>query len=112
MLSENRNEHTILKFRKAMKTDKTSIPVIPAGPYSPWWPGIKPPRRPDFYLIEVVGCINEGWSEWFHGLKVQCNEKTGITFIHGKVKDQAELFSVLIKIRNLGLSILRLTGNV
>lgn len=91
---------------------KKSNQIIPSGPYSPWWPGIKPPKQPDFYLIEVVGCINEGWSEWFNGLQVQCNENSGITFIHGKVKDQAELFSVLVKIRNLGLSIHRLTGNV
>ena len=97
--------------KNSTKTNKSN-PIIPSGPYSPWRPGIKPPIQPDFYLIEVVGCINEGWSEWFNGLQVQCNENSGITFIHGKVKDQAELFSVLVKIRNLGLSILRLTSNV
>ena len=95
-----------------MNNEKKYPPSLPAGPYSPWWPGIKPPKQPDYYLIEVVGCINEGWSEWFHGLDVQCNESTGITFIHGKVKDQAELFSILIKIRNLGLHIIRLTGSI
>jgi len=95
-----------------MKTKKHNISAIPAGPYSPWWPGIQPPKEPDNYTIEVLGCIGIDWSEWFNGLQVQCDESKGISYIHGKIKDQAELFSVFMKIRNLGLSILRLSGNV
>lgn len=83
-----------------------------SGAYSPWWPGITPPKQPDFYTIEVVGCISNGWSEWFNGLEVICKEENGITEIKGNIRDQAELFSVLIKIRNLGLAITKLTSDV
>lgn len=95
-----------------MKTKKNYESMSPAGPYSPWWPGMKPPKQPEMFVIEVIGCISDDWSAWFNGMQVQCNENKGVSYIHGKVKDQAELFSVLMKIRNLGLSVFRLSGNV
>ncbi len=95
-----------------MKTEKIQNIISPAGPYSPWWPGINPPKQPDMFIIEIIGCIGDDWSEWFNGLQVQCDEKKGISYIHGKVKDQAELYSVLMKIRNLGLSLIRISGNI
>lgn len=95
-----------------MKTNNNTIKSEPAGPFSPWAPGMKSPRHPDVFVIEVVGCITADWSAWFNGLNIQCDEKKGISFIHGPLKDQAELYSVLIKIRNLGLSLIRLSGNL
>jgi hypothetical protein len=94
-----------------MKTQKIEPTHVPAGPFCPWSPGMKPPKQPDEFIIEVMGCMTEDWSSWFNGLNVQYNEEKGSSIIYGSVKDQAELFSVLIKIRNLGLSLLRLNGN-
>jgi hypothetical protein len=94
-----------------MDQHSTNNKKYPAGPYSPWAPGIKPKKKPDLFVIEVLGCINEDWSEWFHNLEITCFEKKGITMIHGKLKDQAELFSILIKLKSLGLTLLRLNSN-
>lgn len=95
-----------------MKIKKNKTQVEPAGPYSPWIPGMKPPKQPVSYVIEVLGCIGGDWSEWFNGLSIQCHEDKGISLIYGSIKDQAELFALLTKIRNLGLSLIRLYGNV
>jgi hypothetical protein len=94
-----------------METKITGGLNNPAGPYSPWSPGIKPHKRPDFFAIEVLGCISEDWSNWFNGLEVKCFEEKGVSLLHGSVKDQAELFSILIKIQNLGLTLIRLNSN-
>jgi len=95
-----------------MKKDYHKTQIEPAGPFSPWTPGMEPPKQPVSYVIEVLGCIGEDWSEWFNGLSIQCHEDKGISMIYGDIKDQAELFALLTKIRNLGLSLFRLNGNV
>ena len=60
---------------------------------------------PLFYQIRVRGHLDTSWSEWFDGLTLahEPNEETSIA---GWVRDQAALFSLLIKIRDLGLTLL------
>lgn len=55
-----------------------------------------------FYKIKVKGRLSADWSEWFDNLIVT-HEPNGDTVFSGQVADQAELFGLLLKIRDLGL---------
>ena len=55
-----------------------------------------------FYRITVQGRLSADWSEWFNHLSVTY-DPNGDTVLSGPVTDQAELFGVLLKIRDLGL---------
>ena len=58
--------------------------------------------------IRVKGQIDEHWSDWFENLKITHNEH-GETFLTGSVADQAALYGVLSKLRDLGLQLLSVT---
>lgn len=95
-----------------MESNKNSLNKNkPAGPYSPWKPNMNPPAQPVVYNICVLGCLGDDWSDWFNGLVVNCIERKGITTITGKIKDQAELFSILLKVQRLGLTLLKVESN-
>ena len=61
--------------------------------------------RPPFYHIRVRGHLDIAWSEWFDGLAIT-HEPNDMTVIAGPVRDQAALFGLLIKIRDLGLTLI------
>jgi len=50
----------------------------------------------------VKGHIDARWSGWFDGLTVTAHND-GTTVIHGHVTDQAALFGLLQKLRDIGL---------
>ena len=52
--------------------------------------------------IRVKGHIDARWSGWFDGLSVTA-QADGTTVIHGQVVDQAALFGLLQKLRDIGL---------
>ena len=55
--------------------------------------------------IYVAGQIDERWSDWFEGLKIthpNCNA----TVLSGEIKDQAALYGLIARLRDLGLSLL------
>ena len=54
------------------------------------------------YEIKVESDLDARWSQWFGGLNVSHNNQ-GESVIKGPVKDQAELYGVLLKLRDLGL---------
>ncbi len=56
------------------------------------------------FEIRVKGRLSGDWSEWFEGL-VMRDLPNGETLIAGPVRDQATLFGTLIKIRDLGLTL-------
>jgi hypothetical protein len=60
---------------------------------------------PLVYAIKVQGVLDQKWSDWFDGLAItpQEDEKTLLT---GPVADQAALFGLLNKIRDIGLPLL------
>jgi hypothetical protein len=58
-----------------------------------------------FYQIKVKGHLSSSWSDWFDGLAIS-NVEHGETLIHGPIADQAALYGVLIKVRDLGLTLL------
>lgn len=56
------------------------------------------------YRIRIRGLLDQRWSDWFSGLKI---EYSGVdTILIGDVTDQAALHGILAKIRDLGLPIL------
>jgi hypothetical protein len=53
------------------------------------------------YEIRVVGSLPPQWRDWFDGLVI--NTENGETLLRGPVADQAALFGLLKKIRDVGL---------
>lgn len=57
---------------------------------------------PALYQIKIEGHLNPAWSEWLEGLTLT-HEPDGSTALTGGLTDQADLYGVLIKLRDLGL---------
>ena len=58
--------------------------------------------------IRIKGKIDEHWSSWFADLAVEYT-KQGETILSGPVADQATLYGVLNRLRDLGLPLLSVT---
>ena len=52
--------------------------------------------------IRVKGRIDEHWSDWFEGLTITHTDQED-TILSGTVVDQAALYGLLAKLRDLGL---------
>jgi hypothetical protein len=63
---------------------------------------------PSLYRICVKGYLGPEWSEWFDGLTITQDEN-GNTLLSGLIVDQAALYGLLNKIRDLGLTLLSVT---
>jgi len=57
------------------------------------------------YQIKVHGHLSPAWSNWFAGMAITMLED-GDTLLTGPVADQAALFGLLRKVRDLGLPLL------
>ena len=62
-----------------------------------------PQRR--CYEIRFKGHLGDHWAAWFHGCSLTCQED-GTTTMVAPVIDQAELFGLLNKVRDLSLSLI------
>lgn len=62
------------------------------------------------YQIRVEGHLDLSRQEWFEGLELR-HETSGTTLLIGVLPDQAALYSVLLKISRLGLTLLSLESN-
>jgi hypothetical protein len=58
--------------------------------------------QPMIYQIRIKGHLDSQWSDWFGGLTITL-EEDGNTLLSGPVADQAALYGLLKKVRNLGL---------
>jgi hypothetical protein len=58
--------------------------------------------HPVSYEIRVGGPLGPQWMDWFDGMAIQV-EPGGDTLIVGPVTDQAALFGLLKKVRDLGI---------
>ncbi len=58
--------------------------------------------QPTVYQIRVKGHLGPGWTDWFEGLTVTL-EKGGDTLLTGPVVDQAALYGLLRRVRDLGM---------
>ncbi|MGD9030967.1 MAG: hypothetical protein PVG25_14265 [Anaerolineae bacterium] len=54
--------------------------------------------------IRIKGRIDEHWSDWFEGLTITYTDQ-GETLLTGEVADQAALYGLLAKLRDLGLAL-------
>ena len=57
---------------------------------------------PSFYHIRIKGHLNDRWVTWFDGLTITL-EQDGNTLLSGSVVDQAALYGLLRKVRDLGM---------
>ncbi len=57
------------------------------------------------YEIRIHGHLDSRWTGWFEGLTLSL-EENGDTLITGPVVDQAALFGLLRKIRDMGLPLI------
>jgi hypothetical protein len=61
------------------------------------------------YRILVQGQVGEEWSDWFDGLAISVDKRTGgpsVTTLAGTVVDQAALQGLLTRLYNLGLPLI------
>jgi len=58
--------------------------------------------QPVVYQIRIRGHLSDQWTKWFEGLTITL-EEDGNTLMTGPVVDQAALFGLLKKVRDLGL---------
>lgn len=63
------------------------------------------PDRPTVYQIRFQGRLGSQWTAWFEGLTITPTEN-GETLLTGPVVDQAALYGLLRKVRDLGLPLI------
>jgi len=61
--------------------------------------------RPGTYRIRAKGNLDAEWSDWFDGFAIEATGENE-TVLTGVVVDQAALYGVLSKLRDLGLPLL------
>ncbi len=66
------------------------------------------PDQPTIYQIRIKESLSQEWQAWFDGMTIvhTASEETVIT---AEIIDQAQLYGLLKKVRNLGLTLLSVT---
>jgi hypothetical protein len=62
-------------------------------------------QAPAGYQLRVQGHLDDHWSAWFGDLTLT-HESDGTTSLSGVVSDQAELHGLLMKVRDLGVTLI------
>lgn len=76
--------------------DNASVHIDPTG---------EPPSS--IYEIRVKGCMDEGfWADWFGGMEFTLDLDRAETTLRGPLADQAELYGLLSRLRNKGLTLI------
>jgi len=57
------------------------------------------------YQIRIKGHLGRQWTDWFGGMDITL-EDNGDTLLTGPVLDQAALYGVLKKVRDLGMPLI------
>ena len=63
------------------------------------------PSQAMVYQIRIKGHLGREWTDWFEGLTITL-EDDGDTLLAGPVVDQAALYGLLKKVRDLGMPLL------
>ena len=66
------------------------------------------PGQPTVYQIRLKGHLGSQWSDWFEGLVITALDN-GDTLLTGPVVDQAALYGLLRKVRDVGIPLLTVT---
>lgn len=61
--------------------------------------------------IKIKGRLEDRWAEWFEGLTFT-HGSDGTTTLSGSLPDQAALHSILLKIRDMNLTLISVTQSV
>ena len=64
-------------------------------------------HQPRHYCITIQGHLHPRWSEWFENLTIS-QQPDGTTTLSGLVVDQAALYGLIIKLRDMGIPLLAL----
>ncbi len=60
------------------------------------------PSQSQVYQIRIKGHLDARWTDWFEGMTIAL-EENGNTLLTGPVIDQAALYGLLKKVRDLGV---------
>jgi hypothetical protein len=63
------------------------------------------PDAPLSYALRIRGHLDQHWSAWFGELTLT-HDDDGTTTLRGHVVDQADLYGLLAKVRDLGLTLI------
>lgn len=63
------------------------------------------PNPPKVYQIRIKGHLDRQWAAWFEGMAIT-HAAEGETVLTGPVVDQAALYGLLRKVRDLGLPLI------
>ena len=61
---------------------------------------------PQVYEIKIKGHLSTDWADWFNGMILRTDAEGTETTLCGPVVDQAALYGLLVKVRDLGLPLL------
>ena len=67
------------------------------------------PGQPMVYQIRIKGHLGREWTDWFEGLTITALDN-GETLLTGAVVDQAALYGLLRKVRDLGMPLLSVSA--
>lgn len=62
-------------------------------------------HEPGSYELRVSRHLDDHWTEWFGNLALT-RETDGTTTLRGRVADQAALHGLLMKVRDLGMTLI------
>jgi hypothetical protein len=61
--------------------------------------------QPMVYQIRIMGHLGREWTDWFEGLTITL-EDNGETLLTGSIVDQAALYGLLRRMRDVGMPLL------
>ena len=64
-----------------------------------------PDRLPGHYCIRIRGHLDTAWSDWFDSLTIT-QADDGTTTLEGTLVDQAALYGLLSRLRDVGATLL------
>ena len=64
-------------------------------------------NRGRMYEIRIAGHLDKKWSDWLDRMEIT-HDEAGYTLLTGTIADQAALYGLLAKIRDLGLNLVSL----
>jgi hypothetical protein len=65
--------------------------------------------QPVNYQLKVQGRLDERWAHWFDGMTIEytsADDGSTVTVLTGFVTDQAALYGLISRMRDLGLALL------